>query len=309
MITYDHDFACRLFYDLLKPKQTYYLENLVEKANKLEKDIELANQKREQIINKINNTSDSTSSKPKEIRNYINNSEFSYESIENLLHNLNQLQQKYTNIRKYLALILESHNLESDKSILNEDLQILSEKISDAIYYEELTQTDNQKCLLLIDNFLHTSNTETVSEIIENITNFEELKDNLVLKVSEKNHIVELPYTKFEIEQFLKQYPNDYKTPQDVIDKEFTGTYAMYNKHPIIARFREAYYLSRNKEMKSIIDSFNYAKNMMFKRDLNPTIIAAVKSEEQLQDYLECLENNNLENFKHFSIIFEINPI
>lgn len=309
MITYDHKFACSLFYDLLTEKQTDYLETLVEKANELEREIADANSKKEQIITKIKNNSTSLSPSSKEVREYINSSEFSCESIENLLHNLTQLQIKYTNIRKYLATILESHNLESDKNLLNEDLNILSEKISDAIYYEELIQTDNQKCNLLIDNFLNNLDENENEETSKSTLAYEEIQDNLVLRVSEKNHIVELPYTKLEIEKFLKQYPNDYKTPQDVIDKEFTGTYDMYNKHPIIARFREAYYLSRNKEMKSILDSFNYAKSLMFKRELNPTIIAAVKSEDQLQDYINCLENDKLEDFSHFTIIFEINPI
>ncbi len=309
MITYDHNFASNLFYDLLTPQQTDYLQSLVEKANKLEKEIELANIKKEEIQKKINNTKTSSLPEPKEVREYINSSEFSCESIENLLYNLTQLQQKYTNIRKYLAIILESHDLSSDRNSLDKDLHILSEKISDAIFYEEFTEKDNQKCNLLIDNFLNNlDEKEAIQTTQTNIEN-KELQDNLVLRVSEKNHIVELPYTKLEIESFLKKYPNDYKTPQDVIDKEFTGTYAMYNKHPIIARFREAYYLSRTKEMKSIIDSFNFAKNLMFKRDLNPTIIAAVKSEEQLQDYINCLENDRLEDFHHFSIIFEINPI
>lgn len=309
MITYDHNFACSLFYDLLTPKQTVYLESLVEKANNLEKEIELANIKKEQIIKKINDTTDTLLPEPKEVREYINSSEFSCESIENLLHNLNQLQQKYDNIRKYLAIILETHNLSSDKNMLNEDINILSEKISDAIFYEEYTQLDNQKCNLLIDNFLHSLNEDHFEQTSKDNTQTKELQDNLVLRVSEKEHIVELPYTKLEIEKFLEQYPNDYKTPQDVIDKEFTGTYAMYNKHPIIARFREAYYLSRTKEMKSIIESFNFAKSLMFKRELNPTIIAAVKSEDQLQDYINCLENDRLEDFNHFTIIFEINPI
>lgn len=308
MITYDHNFACSLFYDLLTPQQSDYLKSLVEKANKLEKEIELANAKKEQIIKKINDTTN-TLPGPKEAREYVNSSEFSCESIENLLYNLTQLQQKYTNIRNYLASILETHNLTSDKNMLDEDLHILSEKISDAIFYEEYTQTDNQKCNLLIDNFLRNLNKEHTNQLHKETIKSTELQDNLVLRVSEKNHIVELPYTKDEVEKFLKQYPNDYKTPQDVIDKEFTGTYAMYNKHPIIARFREAYYLSRTKEMKSIIDSFSFAKSVMFKRELNPTIIAAVKSEEQLQDYINCLENDRLEDFPHFTIIFEINPI
>ena len=47
----------------------------------------------------------------------------------------------------------------------------------------------------------------------------------------------------------------------------------------------------------------------MFRRDLNPTIIAAVRSQKELEDYIECLDNNRLEDFNHFKITFEVNPL
>jgi len=61
--------------------------------------------------------------------------------------------------------------------------------------------------------------------------------------------------------------------------------------------------------MKSAIDSLKFAMEIMFKSNINPTIIAAVKSQQQLEDYIECLEKNKLEDFKHFEIIFEVNPL
>lgn len=79
--------------------------------------------------------------------------------------------------------------------------------------------------------------------------------------------------------------------------------------YPVLARFREAYSLSRNKEMKSAIDSLKYAMDLMFRSDINPTIIAAVKSQKQLEDYIQCLENSTLDSFPHFTIVFEVNPI
>ena len=48
---------------------------------------------------------------------------------------------------------------------------------------------------------------------------------------------------------------------------------------------------------------------MMFRHDLNPTIIAACKTQEQLEHYLSCLERNSLEEFKDFEIRFELNPL
>ena len=310
MITYDHNFANTLFFNLLTKEESDFLKSLPDKDKKLEKDIEFANEKKEQVIKKLTkNNINLLSQKPREIREYINSSEFSFESVENLIQNLTRLQLQYNDIRKDLLIMLEAHNLNSDENILKKDIESLSKKISIVESYENLIESDNQKYILLIDNFLNNEDIEKNAKDSEINVDLDNLEDNLVLKISEKNHIVELPYTKMEIEKFLNQYPNDYKTPQDVINKEFTGSYSMYNKHPVLARFREAYYLCRTKEMKSIIDSFTFAKNMMFRSEINPTIIAAVKSQSQLDDYIKCLENNTLDDFQHFSIIFEINPI
>ena len=116
-------------------------------------------------------------------------------------------------------------------------------------------------------------------------------------------------YTKAEVEEFLEKYPEEYISAKDVIEQEFIADISIYNEHPVLARFREAYSLSRNKEMKSAIDSLKFAMDIMFRRDINPAIIAAVKSQKQLDKYIECLDNGKLENFKYFNIIFEVNPI
>ena len=47
----------------------------------------------------------------------------------------------------------------------------------------------------------------------------------------------------------------------------------------------------------------------MFKDNLNPAIIAACKTQEQLDDYLTCLDHNNLNAFNHFKIQFNVNPL
>ena len=82
-----------------------------------------------------------------------------------------------------------------------------------------------------------------------------------------------------------------------------------YIKHPVLSRFREAYSLIRDREAKSVVEAIKYSMNLMFSYDLNPTIIAACKTQEQLENYLTCLENNELDNFKDFEIKFEISPL
>ena len=46
----------------------------------------------------------------------------------------------------------------------------------------------------------------------------------------------------------------------------------------------------------------------MFHYELNPAIIAACKTEQQLENYLECQEKNKLNEFKDFEIRFEVLP-
>ena len=78
--------------------------------------------------------------------------------------------------------------------------------------------------------------------------------------------------------------------------------------HPVLSRFREAYSLCRDREAKPIFESLKYGMDMMFNRRLNPAIIAACKTQDQLSHYLNCLEKNDLKNFTDFEIKFEMNP-
>ena len=133
--------------------------------------------------------------------------------------------------------------------------------------------------------------------------------DNLVLITSESDNKVYLPYKVSEVEAYLEQYAEDYSGFEDVVEKEFVIPLEYYMKHPTTARFRETYSLIRDREGKSIVEALNYAFALMFKYDLNPTIIAACKTQKQLENYITCLENHNLDSFKDFEIRFEVNPL
>ena len=137
----------------------------------------------------------------------------------------------------------------------------------------------------------------------------EDDKPNSVLLVSEKEKKVFLPYSKSEIDLYLDQYPDEYDSFADVVRKEYILPLDYYMRHPLIARFRESYSLIRDREAKSIIDAFKYAMSIMPLHNLNPVIIAACKTQQQLDDYLECLSKNKLTDFKAFDIRFEIAPL
>ena len=46
----------------------------------------------------------------------------------------------------------------------------------------------------------------------------------------------------------------------------------------------------------------------MFQSNLNPAIIAACKSLKELDIYLDCLDENELDKFSCFNIVYNVNP-
>lgn len=131
-------------------------------------------------------------------------------------------------------------------------------------------------------------------------------KENHTLLVSEKNNKVYLPYSKSEVALYLEQYPESYSSFSDVVKSEFILPLDYYMNHPVVARFREAYSLIKDREAKSVIDALKYAFNLMFNYELNPAIIAACKTQDQLEHYLSCLKRNKLDEFTDFEIKFEV---
>ena len=137
----------------------------------------------------------------------------------------------------------------------------------------------------------------------------DDIHDNNTLLISEKLQKVFLPYSVKEVMSYLEQYPKEYSSFSDVITKEFIFPYSYYSKHTVVSRFREAYSLIRDRESKSIIDAFKFAVDIMFNYELNPVIIAACKTQEELEDYLSCLNRQKLDEFTAFEIKYEISPL
>ena len=304
------EFDKNIFETTLNEENNKFLSMINIKQEKTSKELADLEIKKEKIINKISDNKKSIESQPKELREYMNNAEYALESVEIVYKNLCELQSTYRSIEKYLLIITEKNKFNIENNNCDDEINILLNTIENFKKLEKEAEEDNEKNYLIINSFLEKNpnvnlNIEKPIEF-KNLT-LENLQDNLVLKICEKR--VELPYTKKEIEQFMEQYPNEYKRVQDVIAKEFMVHIAMFNKHPILSRFRETYYLCRNKEMMSILDSFNFAKGLMFRADINPYIIAAVKSKKQLEDYIDCLEANKLDEFTHFKIVYEVNPL
>ena len=297
--------------EVLEQNEVYFLKSLSNKQEKNNSEIENLEKIKNKAIELIKGNNYSQEKAPKELREYIGNSESVLESIELVYKNLRELQNKYLSIEKNLVMILEKLKLNYIYNSSSAEIIELKNMIRDAQIIEENTKKDNEKNYIILNSFIENKPTSTNLTMEKNIKfsnlTLDNIQDNLVLKICERR--VELPYTKKEIEDFMKTYPKEYKTVQDVIAKEFMVHISVFNKHPILSRFKEAYYLCRTKEMMPIFESFSYAKNIMFKANINPYIVAAVKSKKQLENYIECLENNKLDDFKYFKIIYEITPL
>ena len=300
----------KILKDIFDENSATFLINLKNKQDSINAELEGIKAKKDSIIKEISYNKKAIEKDPKALREYISNAESVLESIDLVYKNLRKLQDIYREIEKSLVIIVEKYKARLAYEKVKDDLENVLRSIHVAKALENTIKTDNEKNYLIIDSFMDKSISKTVKAVegvdFYNLT-LENLKDNPVLKICERR--VELPYTKKEIEDFMKAYPEEYKTVQDVVRKEFMINISIFNKHPILARFKEAYYLCRTKEMMSIFESFNYAKGIMFKTEINPYIVAAVKSKKQLEDYIKYLEENKLEEYPHFKIIFEVNPL
>lgn len=323
-IIYNSDILDGLF----TQKDFDFLKENNNRQEEFEYSIKVADLKRDKIIEYIKtlDIDDETLKNidKDELQRNVNIASIAFESINSIIKNLTNLLNEFNEIvKEILELVVkkESNNNIDVKSAVNN----IDDKIFNFKNKKIQIEAENEKYNLVVHNFFNKiqnsdfSKFDTVieptSDVHKKTLNSKskprdiEWTNNLILRASEKKRKVYLPYTKQEVLYLLENYPNEYRDARDVIEQEFIADISIYNKHPVLARFREAYSLSRNKEMKSAIDSLKFALDMMFRSDLNPTIIAAVKSQKQLEEYVKCLESNKLDNFKYFKIIFEVNPI
>lgn len=137
-------------------------------------------------------------------------------------------------------------------------------------------------------------------KIIEN-----NLEDNHTLVISEEDGKVYLPYLKDDIKNDVVQ--NRGMKISELIENKYVVPIDKY-KNSMRARFREGYKLMYEREGKSRKNAFMLGLELMFETNLHPAIISACKNLEELDIYLDCLEDNELEKFSCFKIIYKSLP-
>ena len=222
--------------------------------------------------------------------------------------------------------------LEKSKESLkrcNENMNLLNSSIRDFNNHSENFEINYENNIKRINN-----NTIFIEDYIYSLLQFFELtlpsikngKNFKINQSSENLHLI----TNNEVPEWIKNkensliiseisgniilpyYINDLtniknKTYEQIIQENYTIPVDLF-KPAFIARFREAFKLAHNKEKKSVAFSLNLATELMFNYNLHPAIITACRNLDELDIYLDCLENNETEKFKCFNIIFEIPP-
>lgn len=323
------DFLYKLnFLDgLFTENEFTFFKNMNSYKKDIEKQLKDAINQRDKVVEYINNF-DIVSTTESDY-SLLNDSQIAFEAINNTIANLNTLKENLEGIEKYiLELILKIETSTIDNQDLNISVYSIKIEINQFDTFSKKVSDTIISNSTIVNNFLNqfynnykehslkkemSSSTHLTDKQKKDTSDFSftnsEIKDNPVLKISEKDNKVYLPYSKSEIFNFLDSYPNVYKNCKHVINREYIVDLTFYNRHPVLARFRETYALIRDREMKPIMDAFKRSIDLMFRYELNPAIIAGLKSENQLDEYLDCVKQNTLNEFKPFKIIFEVNPL
>jgi len=248
------------------------------------------------------------------------------------MHTEDNITEIKLNLNEYkIELQKEEYNIYTE---INESSYIIVREpclrvVSGGVYIfmerqgEEYAITTNQdfKINYVIDNLERKNN--VVNFKLTNLTEIEANKDGLVfeideekvvennlednktLVISEEDGKVYLPYTKDEVKEEMSQ--NKGKKISELIEQNYVLPLDKF-KNSMKARFREGYNLMYKREGKSRKAAFMLGLELMFESNLHPAIISACKNLEELDIYLDCLEDNELEKFSCFKIIYKSLP-
>lgn len=261
-------------------------DDLLEKVKLEQKSIELhissqINLSNDLVTSTNNMTEDIFNDFTKYMINIKNNIELFY-SLKDKLHSLENEKEE-----KKLEDIVSDYNNTYTLSIN----KIFSSNLEIKNFIKKLIATNKSNGIVL-------NNVRTV-----NTTN-SYLEKTLI--ISEISKVVILPYTLHELNGKLEN-SSDYKNIDEIINKEYTLP-LVYYKHSAISRFKEAMDLALHKEKLSYLKALSLALEMLTNYNLHPAIITACKNMDELDVYLSCLEDNQLDDFQLFDIKYEMLP-
>lgn len=308
--------------ELLKDKNIF--NDIIEKEKELVKiSINLQKKLKNSLLDSMQRLGDSTdiiepddANKIVELlENYKNSLDISKTNISILKNILNMLDNIGNFENENLDKEIDKYNstiYDSNKTILNNTLQI-EETLSATLSFSEFKFFKKPENLAIKkdENDENTEKNTTAElpineEFVEPIEITDKMENTLI--ISEQKGKVFLPYSLSLLNDLLKNNPDKYLNVEDIIEKEYTLPFELF-KNPAFSRFRESFKLMRIKEKKSIKKSFDLGMELLFNYNLHPAIISACRNLDELDIYLDYLENNETHKFNCFKIIFDIAPI
>lgn len=221
----------------------------------------------------------------------MNVSNTNYFTDDSIIAAINNINKQISYIKSIYSIKNADSNIGIQENLALNNIQNSIENIVESIEPAENKKAENIE--------------QIKSDVYKLVSTVE---DNDTLLISAKEEKIFLPYTVNDLKAYLVEYPDEYKSLSDVVNQEYIVSIDKY-RNQTISRFKEMYCLMRDIEMKSIIESFRKAVGIMFDTRVNPAIIAACKSEEQINNYLYCLDRNDLASFKDFKIVFDVAPL
>ena len=289
------------------------VNNLIQEKEVIKKIIDLYTTKKESLLNIISNiitTSDSI--EKNKLDTFYQTTSSLKKSYEDVL-NIQNLATKLDNdINSTIGLYntgIENNNNEIKANLIEYNKQ-KDDLLNKILTFEKSNTTNINSTVGLFSNnsnkLNYTSN--KISNIVDDkIVNVEASPyDYNTLIISEQNQKAYLPFFYSTIES-IYQKSNKYNTLQDIVNTLYVIPLSRF-KNSAISRFREGFNLIKNKENGSITKAIDLGLELLFKYELNPIIIAACRNLDELDIYLNCLEENELDSFTCFEIKFEVMP-
>jgi len=222
-------------------------------------------------------------------------------SLTNLLNSLNSIKENI-DIQKIIAYNY-SYKEAFDKFLqLNNTVYDFIDRLSryTCIVFPEASIKEEIFVNEIICEHIDNIETQTVNDCSD-------LKENTLI-ISERNQNVVLPYNFSELQKILNSNSNTYNSIQDIVEKCYTRPLNLYKNAPF-SRFKEALNLIKEREKGSLKQALDLGLELFFNSNLHPAVISACKNLDELDIYLDYLENGETYKFSCFDIVFDVAPV
>ena len=125
---------------------------------------------------------------------------------------------------------------------------------------------------------------------------------NRELIINKSLGIAILPYSAADLDEVFLDNPEQYSSIEDIINQIYTVDLKDF-ENTSFSRYKEAFKLAKEKSNYTFSQATNFAKRFLVESDVTTIIIAACQNVEELEFYIECLNNNKPHDFHFFKII------